>query len=95
MVDIPETSALCLDVISEVEKAIVGKEDRIGDNHGVCSGRGSCTARRLPRLGKTLIAKSFRCRPGIGFQVLPIYPGASCPGTLPAAIFSTRAQNRF
>jgi MoxR-like ATPase len=66
-IDLPTTSRLAVEVLDEVERAVVGKRDALTlVLAGVLAG-GHVLVEDLPGLGKTLAARSFATALGLGF----------------------------
>jgi len=94
MITIPETSRVCQAVISEVEKAIVGKRKVLEIIKASVLAGGHVLLEDYPGLGKTLIAKSFATVLGLGFKRLQFTPDL-LPGDITGGYVYNRAENRF
>ena len=89
-----ETSKVCLAVISEVEKAIVGKRRVLEIIMASVLAGGHVLLEDYPGLGKTLIAKSFATVLGLDFKRLQFTPDL-LPGDITGGYVYNRAENRF
>jgi len=94
MTTIPETSKVCQAVISEVEKAIVGKRKVLEIIMASVLAGGHVLLEDFPGLGKTLIAKSFATVLGLDFKRLQFTPDL-LPGDITGGYVYNRAENRF
>jgi MoxR-like ATPase len=94
MTTIPETSRICQAVISEVEKAIVGKRKVLEIITASVLAGGHVLLEDYPGLGKTLIAKSFATVLGLDFKRLQFTPDL-LPGDITGGYVYNRAENRF
>jgi MoxR-like ATPase len=94
MTTIPETSIVCRAVISEVEKAIVGKRTVLEILMASVLAGGHVLLEDYPGLGKTLIAKSFATVLGLDFKRLQFTPDL-LPGDITGGYVYNRAENRF
>ena len=94
MTTIPETSKVCQAVISEVEKAIVGKRKVLEIIMASVLAGGHVLLEDYPGLGKTLIAKSFATVLGLDFKRLQFTPDL-LPGDITGGYVYNRAENRF
>jgi MoxR-like ATPase len=94
MITIPETSKLCQAVISEVEKAIIGKQTVLETIMASVLAGGHVLLEDYPGLGKTLIAKSFATVLGLDFKRLQFTPDL-LPGDITGGYIYNRAENRF
>ena len=94
MITIPETSRVCQAVISEVEKAIVGKRKVLEIIMASVLAGGHVLLEDYPGLGKTLIAKSFATALGLDFKRLQFTPDL-LPGDITGGYVYNRAENRF
>ncbi len=94
MTTILETSKLCQSVISEVEKAIVGKRTLLEIIMASVLAGGHILLEDYPGLGKTLIAKSFATVLGLDFKRLQFTPDL-LPGDITGGYVYNRAENRF
>jgi MoxR-like ATPase len=94
MTTIPEASRICQAVISEVEKAIVGKRKVLEIIMASVLAGGHVLLEDYPGLGKTLIAKSFATVLGLDFKRLQFTPDL-LPGDITGGYVYNRAENRF
>jgi MoxR-like ATPase len=94
MTTILETSKMCQAVISEVEKAIVGKRTVLEIIMASVLAGGHVLLEDYPGLGKTLIAKSFATVLGLDFKRLQFTPDL-LPGDITGGYVYNRADNRF
>ncbi len=94
MITIPETSKVSQAVISEVEKAIVGKRKVLEIIMASVLAGGHVLLEDYPGLGKTLIAKSFATVLGLDFKRLQFTPDL-LPGDITGGYVYNRAENRF
>jgi MoxR-like ATPase len=94
MTTILETSKVCRAVISEVEKAIVGKRTVLEIIMASVLAGGHVLLEDYPGLGKTLIAKSFATVLGLDFKRLQFTPDL-LPGDITGGYVYNRAENRF
>jgi MoxR-like ATPase len=94
MTTILETSKVCQAVISEVEKAIVGKRTVLEIIMASVLAGGHVLLEDYPGLGKTLIAKSFATVLGLDFKRLQFTPDL-LPGDITGGYIYNRAENRF
>jgi MoxR-like ATPase len=94
MTTIPETSKVCQAIISEVEKAIVGKRTVLEIIMASVLAGGHVLLEDYPGLGKTLIAKSFATVLGLDFKRLQFTPDL-LPGDITGGYVYNRAENRF
>lgn len=94
MTTILETSKLCQDIISEVEKAIVGKRGVLETILAAVLAGGHVLLEDNPGLGKTLIAKSFATVLGLDFKRLQFTPDL-LPGDITGGYVYNRVSNRF
>lgn len=94
MTTIHEASKVCQAVISEVEKAIVGKHQVLEMIMASVLAGGHVLLEDYPGLGKTLIAKSFATVLGLDFKRLQFTPDL-LPGDITGGYIYNRAENRF
>ncbi len=94
MTTIREASKVCQAVISEVEKAIVGKRPVLEMIMASVLAGGHVLLEDYPGLGKTLIAKSFATVLGLDFKRLQFTPDL-LPGDITGGYVYNRAENRF
>ena len=74
MITIPEVSKLSKQVVSEVERAIVGKRDLLEKIMAAALAGGHVLLEDYPGLGKTLIARSFATVLGLDFKRIQFTP---------------------
>jgi MoxR-like ATPase len=91
---IPETSKLGRQVITEVEKAVVGKRDLLETILASTLAGGHVLLEDYPGLGKTLIAKAFASVLGLDFKRIQFTPDL-LPGDITGGYIYNRAENRF
>jgi MoxR-like ATPase len=94
MISILEISSICQEVITEVEKAIVGKRNVLEMIMASILAGGHVLLEDYPGLGKTLIAKSFASVLGLDFKRLQFTPDL-LPGDITGGYVYNRAENRF
>jgi len=94
MTTIPELSKKCQEVISEVEKAIVGARAVLENIMTSVLAGGHVLIEDYPGLGKTLIAKSFATVLGLDFKRLQFTPDL-LPGDITGGYVYNRSENRF
>jgi MoxR-like ATPase len=94
MTTIPDISKACQAVISEVEKAIVGKRRVLETIMASVLAGGHVLLEDYPGLGKTLIAKSFSAVLGLDFKRLQFTPDL-LPGDITGGYVYNRTENRF
>lgn len=94
MTDIQQVSVLCRRVISEVERAIVGKRDLLEKVMAAVLAGGHVLFEDYPGLGKTLIARSFAAVLGLEFKRIQFTPDL-LPGDITGGYVYNREKNRF
>jgi MoxR-like ATPase len=94
MTNLLDSSKICQAVISEVEKAIVGKRRVLEIIMASVLAGGHVLLEDYPGLGKTLIAKSFASVLGLEFKRLQFTPDL-LPGDITGGYVYNRAENRF
>lgn len=94
MITISEISSLCQEVISEVEKAIVGKRNVLEIIMASVLAGGHVLLEDYPGLGKTLMARSFATVLGLDFKRLQFTPDL-LPGDITGGYVYNRKDNRF
>jgi MoxR-like ATPase len=94
MTNLLDSSKICQAVISEVEKAIVGKRRVLEIIMASVLAGGHVLLEDYPGLGKTLIAKSFASVLGLDFKRLQFTPDL-LPGDITGGYVYNRAENRF
>lgn len=92
---ISEVAALAREVISEVEKAVVGKRPELEKiMAAILSPGGHVLLEDYPGLAKTLIANSFATALGMSFKRIQFTPDL-LPGDITGGYVYDRQQNRF
>jgi MoxR-like ATPase len=94
MTTILDTSTICQQIISEVEKAIVGKRRVLEIIMSAVLAGGHVLMEDYPGLGKTLIAKSFATVLGLDFKRLQFTPDL-LPADITGGFIYNRASNLF
>jgi MoxR-like ATPase len=91
---IQEVSKLSKQVISEVERAIVGKRDLLEMVMASALAGGHVLLEDYPGLGKTLIARSFANVLGLEFKRIQFTPDL-LPGDITGGYIYNRGKNKF
>ena len=91
---IQEVSKLSQQVISEVERAIVGKRDLLEKIMASALAGGHVLLEDYPGLGKTLIARSFAAVLGLEFKRIQFTPDL-LPGDITGGYIYNRGENKF
>ena len=94
MTDIKEVSKQSKQVISEVERAIVGKRDLLEMVMAAALAGGHVLLEDYPGLGKTLIARSFATVLGLDFKRIQFTPDL-LPGDITGGYVYNRTGNTF
>ena len=94
MTDIKEVSKQSKQVISEVERAIVGKRDLLEMVMAAALAGGHVLLEDYPGLGKTLIARSFATVLGLDFKRIQFTPDL-LPGDITGGYVYNRTGNEF
>ncbi len=94
MADIREVSALSKKVISEVERAVVGKRGVLEMVMTAALAGGHVLFEDFPGLGKTLIARSFSTALGLDFKRIQFTPDL-LPGDITGGYIFNRNKNKF
>ncbi len=94
MTDINTVSKQCKQVISEVERAIVGKRDLLEMVMAATLAGGHVLLEDFPGLGKTLIARSFSTVLGLEFKRIQFTPDL-LPGDITGGYVYNRTGNKF
>jgi MoxR-like ATPase len=81
-------------VISEVERAIVGKHELLGDIMAAVLADGHILLEDFPGLGKTMLAKSFATALGLAFKRIQFTPDL-LPGDITGGYVYSRANDCF
>jgi MoxR-like ATPase len=94
-VTLPEVATLTDQVISEIEKAIVGKQEVLRMIMAAClTSGGHVLIEDYPGLAKTLIANSFATVLGLRFKRIQFTPDL-LPGDITGGYIYDRTQNQF
>lgn len=93
-IKIPETSTLCQQVVAEVGKAFVGKQDLLETIMASILAGGHILFEDYPGLGKTLIAKSFAAVLGLDFKRIQFTPDL-LPGDITGGYIYDRTRSKF
>lgn len=94
MADIKQVAALGKQVISEIERAIVGKRGLLEMIMAATLGGGHVLLEDYPGLGKTLIARSFATVLGLDFKRIQFTPDL-LPGDITGGYVYNRVGNNF
>jgi MoxR-like ATPase len=94
VITIQEVSKLSKQVVSEVERAIVGKRDLLEMVMAAALGGGHVLLEDYPGLGKTLIARSFASVLGLDFKRIQFTPDL-LPGDITGGYVYNRAGDEF
>jgi MoxR-like ATPase len=94
MADTKQVAILGKQVISEVERAIVGKRDLLEMVMTAVLAGGHVLLEDYPGLGKTLIARSFATVLGLDFKRIQFTPDL-LPGDITGGYIYNRVENRF
>ncbi len=94
MITIQEVSKLSKQVVSEVERAIVGKRELLEMVMAATLAGGHVLLEDYPGLGKTLIARSFAAVLGLDFKRIQFTPDL-LPGDITGGYVYNRAKDKF
>ena len=94
MKDFQDVSITTKNVITEVERAIVGKTLLIKQITAACLAGGHILLEDFPGLGKTILSKSISTALGLDFKRIQFTPDL-LPGDITGSYIYNRAQNRF
>ena len=94
MTEIAKTSELSRQIISEVERAIVGKRSLLEMIMAAVLAGGHVLLEDYPGLGKTLIARSFASALGLDFKRIQFTPDL-LPGDITGGYIFNRTKNKF
>jgi MoxR-like ATPase len=94
VITISEVSKLSKQVVSEVERAIVGKRDLLEMVMAAALAGGHVLLEDYPGLGKTLIARSFATVLGLDFKRIQFTPDL-LPGDITGGYVYNRAEEKF
>ncbi|MEW5939425.1 MAG: AAA family ATPase, partial [Chloroflexota bacterium] len=91
---ISEVSSLSQKVISEVERAVVGKRGLLEMIMSAALAGGHVLLEDYPGLGKTLVARSFAAVLGLDFKRIQFTPDL-LPGDITGGYIFNRTKNKF
>jgi MoxR-like ATPase len=94
ILDVREVAAIGSKVITEVERAVVGKHDLLETVTCSILASGHILFEDFPGLGKTLIARSFATALGLDFKRIQFTPDL-LPGDITGGYIFNRGENRF
>lgn len=94
MTEIVKASELSKQIISEVERAIVGKRSVLEMIMAAVLAGGHVLLEDYPGLGKTLIARSFASALGLDFKRIQFTPDL-LPGDITGGYIFNRTKNKF
>jgi len=94
MTDIAKVSELSRQVVSEVERAVVGKRELLEMIMAAVLAGGHVLLEDYPGLGKTLIARSFASVLGLDFKRIQFTPDL-LPGDITGGYIFNRTKNKF
>jgi len=94
VITIQEVSKLSKQVVSEVERAIVGKRELLEMVMAATLAGGHVLLEDYPGLGKTLIARSFAAVLGLDFKRIQFTPDL-LPGDITGGYVYNRAKDKF
>jgi MoxR-like ATPase len=92
--DIATVSTLGKQIVSEVERAVVGKRDLLDMVMASVLAGGHVLFEDFPGLGKTLIARSFASVLGLDFKRIQFTPDL-LPGDITGGYIFNRTENKF
>lgn len=92
--DIAKVSEISKAVITEVERAVVGKRDLLENIMAATLAGGHVLLEDFPGLGKTLIARSFSSALGLDFKRIQFTPDL-LPGDITGGYIFNRTKNTF
>lgn len=92
--NIKEVASICENVITEVEKAIIGKRELLQYVMTAILADGHVLLEDFPGLGKTMLAKSFAIALGIDFKRIQFTPDL-LPGDITGGYVFNRAKSDF
>lgn len=92
--EIVKVSELSRAVITEVERAVVGKRDLLDNIMASMLAGGHVLLEDFPGLGKTLIARSFAAVLGLDFKRIQFTPDL-LPGDITGGYVFNRTKNKF
>ncbi len=94
MTDIAKVSELSKQVVTEVERAVVGKRHLLEMIMAAVLAGGHVLLEDYPGLGKTLIARSFASALGLDFKRIQFTPDL-LPGDITGGYIFNRTKNKF
>jgi len=94
MTDIAKVSELSRQVVTEVERAVVGKRELLEMIMAAVLAGGHVLLEDYPGLGKTLIARSFASVLGLDFKRIQFTPDL-LPGDITGGYIFNRTKNKF
>lgn len=94
MSDIKDVSILSQKVISEVERAVIGKRALLETIMSAALAGGHVLLEDFPGLGKTLVARSFAAVLGLDFKRIQFTPDL-LPGDITGGYIFNRTKNKF
>jgi MoxR-like ATPase len=94
MMDINKVSELSRQIVTEVERAVVGKRDLLEMIMAAVLAGGHVLLEDYPGLGKTLIARSFASALGLEFKRIQFTPDL-LPGDITGGYIFNRTRNKF
>jgi len=94
MTDIAKVSELSKQVVTEVERAVVGKRELLEMIMAAVLAGGHVLLEDYPGLGKTLIARSFASVLGLDFKRIQFTPDL-LPGDITGGYIFNRTKNKF
>ena len=94
MTEIKDVSSLSQKVISEVERAVVGKRALLEMVMSAALAGGHVLLEDFPGLGKTLVARSFASVLGLDFKRIQFTPDL-LPGDITGGYIFNRTKNKF
>lgn len=93
-IDIPGTATLCAQIITEIERAVVGKRATLEMIMASALAGGHVLLEDYPGLGKTLVARSFATVLGLDFKRIQFTPDL-LPGDITGGYVFNRRNNQF
>lgn len=94
IISISDVYNQCQAVITEVEKAIIGKKTLIAQILAACLAGGHILLEDFPGLGKTILAKSLASASGLEFKRIQFTPDL-LPGDITGSYIYDRSTNEF
>ena len=94
MTEISQVSSLSRQVITEVERAVVGKRALLEMMMASMLAGGHILLEDFPGLGKTLVARSFASVLGLEFKRIQFTPDL-LPGDITGGYIFNRTENEF